>query len=214
MRFEHILKWDWFYSGLDFVSSDGARLWSPHVREISGDGYVAVMESNFIASSATVVKRECLTGVGGFDVSLSGCEDWDLWIRVARTCPIHFVREVLVAYEYLSEGSITSGCLAWLKAIDQVAAKALEADRDLPERARQRIRSGIACSKGRICLGAHDNRLAMKEFRKAVRLRPMNWRALVYVGVLSFPLGRNLLPHRAKLALRLPEASISPGKSA
>ncbi len=194
------------YSGLDFVDTHGATLWSANVRDVQGDGYVAVLEGNFISTSAAVVKRACVTNVGDFDVSLSGCEDWDLWIRVARHYPIHLVPEVLVAYEYLSEDSITSRHLAWLKAIDEVLTKALTVDRDLSKRRRRRIRSGIAWSKGRVCLGARDDALALKQFVEAVRLRPTNWRALVYVGVLLFPFLTACLPHRLKLALRLPGA--------
>jgi len=194
-----------FYSRLDYVDGDGARLWTPQVRDVNGDGYIAVLESNFIANSTVAVGRACVTAVGGFDTSLSGCEDWDLWIRVARKYPIHLVPEVLAAYEYLSEGSITLRYGAWVKAIDAVLSNAFQADSQLSARVKRRVCSGVACSKGRICLGGRDDRLALKEFKKALCLRPANWRSLVYMIVLLVPLLRKLLPHRAKAALRLPE---------
>lgn len=198
-----------FYSRLDYVDGDGAMLWTPHVRAVNGDGYIAVLESNFIGNSTVAVRRECVTVVGGFDVSLSGCEDWDLWIRVARKYPIHLVPEVLAAYEYLSEGSITSRYCAWMKAIDVVLSNAFQADSQLTARVKRRVCSSVACSKGRICLGGRDDRLALKEFKKALRLRPTNWRSLVYTIVLFVPLLRKLLPDRAKVALRLPEVRIA-----
>jgi hypothetical protein len=194
------------YSGLDYVDGQGATLWSANVRDVHREGYIAVLQGNFIATSAAVVKRACVAAVGDFDVSLSGCEDWDLWIRVARRYSMRLVPGALVAYEHLSEGSITSRHSAWLTAIDEVLSKSLAADPHLSERVRRRVRSGIAWSQGRVCLAARDDELALEKFRQAARLRPTNWRALVYIGILSLPLVRAVLPQRAKLALRLPEA--------
>jgi GT2 family glycosyltransferase len=201
------------YSGLNCVDRHGATLWPANIRGVHGDGYAAVLEGNFIANSAAVVRRACLTSVGRFDGSLSGCEDWDFWIRLARQYPMYLVPEVLVAYEYLSEGRVTSRHLVWLQAIDEVLTKALAADPDLPERRRRRIRSGIAWSKGRVCLRAGDDELALKHFLEALRLRATNWHALVYVGVLSVPFLRSVLPRRIKLALRLPEAHLTSKRS-
>ena len=40
-----------------------------------------LMRSNFIFVSATV-RREALEAVGGFDETLTACEDYDLWLRI------------------------------------------------------------------------------------------------------------------------------------
>jgi glycosyltransferase involved in cell wall biosynthesis len=57
---------------------------------------------NPIASggSNVVVRAEILEAVGGFDPGLRRTEDWDLWIRVARTGPPACVCEPLVAYRF------------------------------------------------------------------------------------------------------------------
>jgi GT2 family glycosyltransferase len=57
---------------------------------------------NPIASggSNVIVRSEVLAAVGGFDPSLRRTEDWDLWIRIARTGPPACVREPLVAYRF------------------------------------------------------------------------------------------------------------------
>ena len=34
--------------------------------------------------------------MGGFDVSLPACEDYDLWLRISLRCPIHLLDEPLV----------------------------------------------------------------------------------------------------------------------
>ena len=47
-----------------------------------------------------LVRRRCLEAVGAFDATLPvfGCEDWDLWLRLARRYAIVAVDEELVRY--------------------------------------------------------------------------------------------------------------------
>jgi len=194
-----------FYSKVDYVDATGKRLWVPNTRDPGDDGYIALLEGNFIVNSSVVVKKECLQQAGGFDTVLSGCEDWDLWIRLARAYPIKLIPEVLTAYEYMSEGSFTSRLEFWLNASNEMMEKALGADPSLGRGAQRRIRSRLASTKGRICLNARDDAQALREFGQAVALDLRNWRALIYLGVLTMPLVRRILPHRVKLALRLPE---------
>lgn len=194
-----------FYCRIECVSASGETLWRPRIRDVGGNGYPALLEGDFVANSAVVVKKECLERVGGFDTTLSGCEDWDLWIRVARLYPIRLVPGVLVRYEYLSEGSFTSRHRPWLEAQEAVITKALAADPALSPAGRRRIRAGSAYCKGRTCLGARDDMGALREFRQAVALHPAHWRAWLYIGVLSAPRLWRRLPRRLKRALRLPE---------
>ncbi|MEB3316905.1 MAG: glycosyltransferase [Cyanobacteriota bacterium] len=46
--------------------------------------------------SAALIKRECVDRCGGFDESLSACEDWEMWHRIAATYSIRILREPLV----------------------------------------------------------------------------------------------------------------------
>jgi GT2 family glycosyltransferase len=57
--------------------------------------------------SNVVVRSEVLTAVGGFDSSLRRTEDWDLWIRLARTGSPAWVCEPLVAYRFHA-GNVTT----------------------------------------------------------------------------------------------------------
>ena len=50
--------------------------------------------------SNVVVRADLLAAVGGFDASLVRTEDWDLWIRLARTGPPAWVRRPLVGYRH------------------------------------------------------------------------------------------------------------------
>jgi glycosyltransferase involved in cell wall biosynthesis len=50
--------------------------------------------------SNVVVRADLLVAVGPFDVSLRRTEDWDMWIRLARTGPPAWVCRPLLAYRH------------------------------------------------------------------------------------------------------------------
>ena len=58
--------------------------------EIRGDVYKTLICHNFLGNaSASMLRRSCLDLVGGYDTSLrarqgQGCEDWDLYLRIAE----------------------------------------------------------------------------------------------------------------------------------
>ena len=51
-------------------------------------------------ASNVMVRSDLLTVVGDFDTSLRRTEDWEMWIRLAKTGPPAWVRRPLVAYRH------------------------------------------------------------------------------------------------------------------
>ena len=49
-----------------------------------------------ISPSAAVVRKSVLLDLGGFDESLPACEDYDLWLRLCRHYPVHYLPEPLI----------------------------------------------------------------------------------------------------------------------
>lgn len=49
-----------------------------------------------ISPSTSMVRKDVLEAVGGFDESLPACEDYDLWLRLCARHPVLFVEEALV----------------------------------------------------------------------------------------------------------------------
>lgn len=49
-------------------------------------------------TSSVLLRRECIDRVGMFDESLAVAEDWDLWIRVARTFKIGYIERALARH--------------------------------------------------------------------------------------------------------------------
>ena len=195
-----------FYSKMDAVGAEGNRIRTPPIKEVGRAAYPGIVAGNFIFNSTAVVKRAILERVGGFDTTLCGCEDWELWIRVTRHAPSMLIPEALVAYEHLSEGSLTSRYETWIRAHDEVIVKTLAADPTLTSRQLDDIHAGLLYTKASIYLGAGEEELAREHFRQVVSQRWTHWRALVYVVVLSWMALRRSLPNRLKVLLRLPEA--------
>ena len=48
--------------------------------------------------SSVLAARDLVLDVGGFDRDVAGCEDWDLWLRLAQASPLAYVDLPLVAY--------------------------------------------------------------------------------------------------------------------
>jgi len=55
-----------------------------------------------------LVRRSVIDDVGGFDLDLPTCMDYDLWLRIAVARPIRLVPEVLAFYRHHQSGQITS----------------------------------------------------------------------------------------------------------
>ncbi|MEP6519897.1 glycosyltransferase family 2 protein [Microcoleus vaginatus] len=71
---------------------------------IEGDVYGTLICHNFIGNaSASLIRRSCLEKVGVYDKTLKernaqGCEDWDLYLRIAEIYQFRAVPEFLIGY--------------------------------------------------------------------------------------------------------------------
>ncbi len=75
--------------------------------DLADDPYEALLRRNVIAMHGAVMyQRITLQRMGGFHPALDACEDYDLYLRIARKMPIHS-HEELVA-EYRRHGSAIS----------------------------------------------------------------------------------------------------------
>lgn len=72
--------------------------------KLEGNIYEDLIVHNFIATLTVMVKKDVLNEVGGFDVTLSGPEDWDLWIRIARKYKVGYIDKSLARYRLNPSG--------------------------------------------------------------------------------------------------------------
>lgn len=196
-----------FYSQVDLVDQAGSRLWTYRSLDRGAGNYRALLEADFVMTSSVVAKATCVAHVGGFDGEVVPCEDWDLWIRIARVFAIHLIPEILVAHEHMVGGSLSSDTLRWAQAHDRVVEKVFASDAGLTGSVRQRVQSAVHYRKGKIYLAARDEPAAVQEFRQSIAHNRANWQSWLYWLVLRHPTLQRWIPRRARRALRLPETN-------
>jgi glycosyltransferase involved in cell wall biosynthesis len=66
---------------------------------LEADPYLTLLDRNYIGMNATVMhRRATIEAVGGFDTSLVSCEDYELYLRIARHYPVHTFNQVVAEY--------------------------------------------------------------------------------------------------------------------
>ena len=61
-----------------------------------GDIFLDSLERCLISASSVLIHRAILGEVGLFDESFQACEDYDLWLRIARKYPVGLVKKQLI----------------------------------------------------------------------------------------------------------------------
>jgi glycosyltransferase involved in cell wall biosynthesis len=67
-------------------------------QSMRGQIFEKLLQSNSVvgSDSAVMIRRECFAEMGLFDEALFTCEDWDLWLRMAKRYDFDFIDEPLV----------------------------------------------------------------------------------------------------------------------
>ncbi|HHP7231497.1 MAG TPA: glycosyltransferase family 2 protein [Xenococcaceae cyanobacterium] len=87
---------------------DGYVYHSCPTYNFTGNVYPQLLEADFIHSGSNVlVRRQAIEAVGSFDPSCAGCEDWDMWVRLAAKWHFVVVPQQQVIYRR-TLGSISS----------------------------------------------------------------------------------------------------------
>lgn len=86
-----------------FIDGDGNRLDSnpmgfPWPRTDQSNAIELFVRYNRIVPSSAMIRKVCFERLGGFDESLYGLGDWDMWLRLALEYDIAFIDEPLTHY--------------------------------------------------------------------------------------------------------------------
>ena len=103
---------------------------APDITE--GRCYTRLVLGNVLLVSSVVLRRECLDSVGVFDEKIpqGTCEDYDLWLRIARHFEFAYIPEALMLYRRHA-GNMSNNTRALLEDELYVVRKALKADPSL-----------------------------------------------------------------------------------
>jgi glycosyltransferase involved in cell wall biosynthesis len=156
------------------IDQNGAVISLPERIEIGAEPYLDFLRGNQIGMHATVMYRRWVFDlVGGYEAELRACEDYDLYLRVARRCPVAGHDGLVAEYRRHDENMSNDLdlMLASVLSVLQSQAQHLEDD----QRGRDALNAG---------LGVWTNyyaRVALTQFPRRFDLRQvrlMIWAAL------------------------------------
>lgn len=131
-----------------------------------------ILRNNIVASSV-LVRRKAIEGAGLFDEHLRACENWDLWIRIARDYAVEFIDEPLTSYR-VHPNNMSKNFERMFQARMYVIDKHLPRSDDDPgvgERRRHALfKAHLSFAKGYVdALRLND---AQRELIAALKIRP------------------------------------------
>ncbi len=113
------------YCGYRFVDEHNRPL--PEVQNrvvLSAEFYNALLGGNFLVPESMLLRRRCYQEAGPFDTALTACEDWDMWLRIARRERVVGTARVLSRHRVLP-GSMSSDPARMIRNRLQVLARHL-----------------------------------------------------------------------------------------
>jgi glycosyltransferase involved in cell wall biosynthesis len=131
------------YGLCEFIDREGSHIPTPPYIPVKENYQRAFLRENPIWSpGAAMFRRSIFSRVVGFDASLSkGCEDLDLYLRIAKEWPVHCHGETTLQYRR-HRGSMSANKFRMLRASNKLFRKHLRevaGDSELEELCRLRI---------------------------------------------------------------------------
>jgi GT2 family glycosyltransferase len=152
------------YTG-KMILDESSKLLQVRMPTLSGCVHEAMLGVNFIGSCSRVtVKKQVLDKVAGFDETFPNCQDYDLWLRVARVSRVACVPYCLVKRYLLSDrmtASLRNICDAWERILNKYRG-------EMEPRTLARHLARVA-----IVLLNYDRRRARALAWEALRFRPL-----------------------------------------
>ena len=117
------------------------RHWISKSDVACGPMYKELLQANWIHTSSVIMRKTVLAEVGGYDEAFAAGEDYDLWLRIARTHPLVCVNRVLSGYRYRPQslcGPMESRGMSYSQIIAQVLEKHLR-EKSIPSALRDLV---------------------------------------------------------------------------
>ena len=146
--------------------------------DLMGNLFSLLYSNSFIRTSTVLMEKACFQEVGYFDERYRSAEDYDVWLRVARSYPIAYLNRPLVRYR--KHGGNVSHDKITLR---RNALNVLEAHYDPKEISARTYRtrmSNLHIYFGRAHLRLGDKEMARRSFDRSLRLTPFRVRSIRY----------------------------------
>lgn len=114
------------YSWTRAMDSTGTLFYDGNSESYTGDVYAPLLRCNFITSGSNVmITKAAIATSGIFDSTLRYCEDWDYYLRLARTWPFVVVPRYQILYRQTA-GSLSTNVANMEAAYETVCDRAFK----------------------------------------------------------------------------------------
>jgi len=114
-----------------------------------------------------LIRKACFEQTGYFDEKLPGCQDWDMWLRIANKFEFRYVNKLLARY-YMHGKQMSADMNARINARTMFLEKHREIYRENPG-----AYVDLTNSLGLLCLLARDNSAARRTFISSIKQKPL-----------------------------------------
>jgi len=113
------------YCGLTFVYDNENNREEDFLLEMyKGNVFTELLGNNFIfGASFPLIRADVLKSIGGFDTEFLSCQDWDVWLRVAKNWTVDYCNEPLVRYHIHGGDQITKNFDNRINGLTQLTKK-------------------------------------------------------------------------------------------
>lgn len=92
-----------------------------------GRVFDSLIIDNYIGSTSfPIIRTTCLRQIGGFDEEMLSCQDYDVWLRLAKQYTVDFVDEPLVRFHIHSNESIGKNPVKRIRGQERLCHKNIE----------------------------------------------------------------------------------------
>lgn len=143
-----------------------------------GDLFLKEYSESFIHTSSVMISRDVFETIGGFPTEYRYADEFDVWLKIAKSYPIAFYNEPLV-FIRLYESNTSHNRVGVRNDTYDILTKHYDPDR-IPEHIFLRTMSDHDISFGRAFISAGDIEKGLEWFGKSVERTPYRLRSWRY----------------------------------
>jgi hypothetical protein len=132
-----VYAWSAFIDEEDVIIGEYTSYYYQNIPSIEGYVYPAMMYTNLIGNaSVPLIRRSCFEKIGFYNCKLKeqnaqGCEDWDIYLRIAELYQFRVVPEFLIGYRQV-KGSMSKSYQSMARSYDLVMAYSKKRHPEIP----------------------------------------------------------------------------------
>jgi glycosyltransferase involved in cell wall biosynthesis len=188
------------YTRTQLIDEDGNLLPTPQHEKPRGRVFYDLLEGNVLGTSTAVVRKACLEAAGLFPEDMVWCEDWCLWLRIAREREFDFVDRILVKHRRHAASLTAERERTYRGALEAVRRVLADADDPRARKIGGRTVGRLHRRFGMGMLAEEEWAAARRPLLRALRRRPLDFgvAGALAVSFLPAPLRRRVLAHRRR----------------